>query len=387
VFAEGMKRFALTTVCLAASLLSLQALPARQFLVYFGTYTGAKSKGIYVARFDARTGVLSTPELAVETKSPSFLAVHPGERFLYAVGEGTTLEGQRSGAVSAFALDKSSGKLTLLNQQPSGGLGPCHLSLDSMGRCLMVANYGGGSIASLPVRLDGALGEPATKIQHLGSSVNPQRQAGPHAHCINADPADRFALCCDLGLDQVLVYRLDPKGATLAANHPPFAATRPGAGPRHLAFSPNGRFVYVINELTSTMTAFAYDAKRGALTELQTLSTLPQAFAASKNSCAEIAVHPSGRFVYGSNRGHDSIAAFAVDAKTGQLRPVEHQVTGGKTPRHFAIDPTGQWLLAENQGSDDVLVFKIDPKSGALTPTGQKQTVPAPVCAVFVPTK
>ncbi len=386
VFAGGMKRFTLITFCLLTALPMLQA-GSSKYRVYFGTYTGAKSKGIYAASFDAATGQLGAPELAVETKSPSFLAVHPNERFLYAVGEGTTLEGKRSGAVSAFALDKASGKLALLNQQPSGGLGPCHLALDSKGRCLMTANYGSGSIASLPVRKDGSLGEPASAIQHVGSSVNPQRQAGPHAHFITPSPDDRFALCCDLGLDQVLVYRLDPKRATLAANDPPFATVKAGAGPRHLAFTPNGKFAFVINEMASTITAFGYDAKHGTLAERQTVSTLPPGHAGTNTSCAEIAVHPSGKFVYGSNRGHDSIVAFAVDAKAGTLRCVAHQPTGGKTPRHFAIDPTGQWLLAENQASDSVVVFHIDPQSGRLSPTGQSVEVPSPVCAVFVQTK
>lgn len=378
-----MQRLSLMSCLLLTSWSILQAAPAR-YLVYFGTYTGPKSQGIYVTRFDATTGKLGMPELAAETKSPSFLAVHPNERFLYAVGEGTMLEGTRSGAVSAFALNKRSGQLSLLNQQPSGGLGPCHLALDSKGRCLLVANYGGGSVASLPVRKDGSLGEPVSTIQHIGASVNPQRQAGPHAHFITADPRDRFALCCDLGLDQVLVYRLDPKRAALIANDPPFATVKPGAGPRHLAFSPNGRFVFVINELASTVAVFAYDARRGTLAERQTVSTLPAGHPGTNTTCAEIAVHPSGKFVFGSNRGHDSIVTFAVDTKTGVLSHVAHQPTGGRTPRHFAIDPTGQWLLAENQASDTVTVFRIDPRSGRLAPTGQTAAVPSPVCAVFV---
>jgi len=382
-----MKRLCLSTVCLLASWVSLQAGSPGYYLVYFGTYTGAKSKGIYVARFDSATGTLGAAELAVETKSPSFLAVHPNERFLYAVGEATTLDGKRSGGVSAFALDPRSGKLSLLNQQPSGGLGPCHVEVDKTGRSLLVANYGSGCIASLPIRKDGRLGEPASTLQHAGSSVNPQRQAGPHAHCINVDPANRFALVCDLGLDQVLVYRLDASRALLTANDPPFASVKPGAGPRHLAFRPDGRFAFVVNEMASTLAAFAYDAKRGALTEVETVSTLPADFAGANNSCAEVAVHPSGKFVYGSNRGHDSIVAFAVEGKSGRLSYVAHQATGGKTPRHFALDPTGRWLLAENQASDNVTVFCLDPASGRLLSTGRTVEVPSPVCAVFVSSK
>jgi len=354
-------------------------------LVYIGTYTGAKSKGIYVCGFDSASGRLTSPELAAETASPSFLALHPGGRFLYAVGEATNLGGKRGGAVSAFSLEAKTGMLTLLNQQSSGGAGPCHLAVDQTGKCLLVANYGSGSIAALPIRADGSLGEPGAVIQHRGSSVNPQRQAGPHAHFITPDPANRFALTCDLGLDRVLVYRLDPAKAALAANDPPFAAVKPGSGPRHLAFHRSGRFVFVINEMGSTLTAFAYDAKRGVLKELQTLSTLPVGFT-GKSTCAEVQVHPSRDFVYSSNRGHDSIAVFAFDAASGKLSCLEHQSTQGKNPRHFALDPTAQWLLAENQDSDSIVVFRIDSRTGRLHASGQSVSVGAPVCVVFVPT-
>ena len=364
-----------------------ETLPADgTMLVYIGTYTGAKSKGIYVSRFDPATGRLTAPELAVATASPSFLALHPSRRFLYAVGETAIWHGKRVGAVSAFSMDAKTGQLTLLNRQSSGGAGPCHLAVDRSGKCLLVANYGNGSIAALPIQADGALAEPGTVIQHQGSSVNPARQAGPHAHFITTDPANRFALACDLGLDQVLVYRLDPAKAALVANDPPFASVKPGSGPRHLAFHPSGRFVFLINEMSSTLTAFAYDAKRGALKELQTVSTLPEKFAGNRSG-AEVQVHPSGKFVYGSNRGHDSIAVFGFDPKSGQLTCLEHQPTQGKTPRHFALDPTGQWLLAENQDSDSIVVFRVDAKTGRLSPTGQTVSVGAPACAVFVPVK
>ncbi len=355
-------------------------------LVYFGTYTGARSKGIYVSRFDPGTGRLSAPELAVATASPSFLALHPSRRFLYAAEETSMLEGKHVGVVSAFSLDAKTGRLTLLNRQSSGGEGPCHLAVDQSGKCLLVANYGNGVIAALPIQADGTLAEPGTIIQHKGSSVNPARQAGPHAHFITTDPADRFALACDLGLDEVLVYRLDPAKARLVANDPPFASVKPGSGPRHLAFDPSGRFVFLINEMSSTLTAFAYDAKRGALKEVQTISTLPETFAGERSG-AEVQVHLSGKFVYGSNRGHDSIAVFGFDPKRGQLTCLQHQTTQGKMPRHFAIDPTGQWLLAENQESDSVVVFRVDAKTGCLSPTGQTVSVGAPVCAVFVPAK
>jgi 6-phosphogluconolactonase len=354
--------------------------------VYIGTYTGAKSKGIYVSRFDPATGRLTAPELAAATPSPSFLALHPSRHFLYAVGETSNLGGKRVGTVSAFSLDPKSGQLTLLNRESSGGAGPCHLSVDPSGKCLLVANYGSGSIAALPIQATGQLGEPKTIIQHQGSSVNPQRQAGPHAHFITPDPANRFALVCDLGLDQVLVYRLAPAKAALVPNDPPFASVKPGSGPRHLAFHPTGRFVFLINEMGSTLTVFAYEPKRGGLKELQTLSTLPEGFTGN-SSCAEVQVHPAGRFVYGSNRGHDSLAVFGFDPKNGKLNFVEHQPTQGKTPRHFAIDPTGQWLLTENQDSDNVVVFRMDATTGRLRATGQTIAVGAPVCAVFVPMK
>ncbi len=355
-------------------------------LVYFGTYTGAKSKGIYVSRFNLATGQLAAPELAAETLSPSFLALHPAGRVLYAVGETGNWGGRRVGSVSAFSIDVGSGRLTLLNRESSGGAGPCHLAVDRTGRCLLVANYGSGSVAALPLQATGQLAEPKTVIQHQGSSVNPQRQAGPHAHFITTDAANRFALVCDLGLDQVLVYRLDAAQATLDAHDTPFASVKPGSGPRHLAFHPSGRFAFLINEMGSTLTAFEYEAKRGTLKELQTLSTLPEAFAGN-STCAEVQVHPSGRFVYGSNRGHDSIAVFSFEDKGGRLACVAHQPTQGRTPRHLAIDPTGRWLLAENQDSDSVVVFRVDATTGRLSATGQVLAVGAPACAVFVPVK
>jgi 6-phosphogluconolactonase len=394
VFSSGMKiyrfpgfaaRVGLVGGVLLAAGLSPSARAAdRPMRVYFGTYTGPKSKGIYVSQFDPATGKLTAPELAAETKSPSFLAVHPNRRFLYAVGEASSVGGNKEGGVSAFSLDAKTGKLALLNQQPSGGGGPCHLSLDRAGKFVFVANYGTGSIAALPVQMEGKLGPAASVIQHAGSSANHQRQAGPHAHFITPDPASQYVLACDLGLDKVLVYWFAPRSSQpLTANETPSVSIKPGSGPRHLAFHPEGRFVYLINEMSSSLTALTYDADHGKLQEFQTISTLPDKFE-GHSSCAEVQVHPSGKFVYGSNRGHDSIAVFAVDAKTGRLSYVAHQSTQGKTPRHFAIDPTGKWLLAENMDSGTVVVFGIDPKTGKLTPTGQSVEVGSPVCAVFV---
>ena len=361
---------------------------ADQYLVYIGTYTGAKSKGIYVSRLDVKTGELSAPELAAESANPTFLTIHPNNKVLYAANEIGKFEGKPSGGVSAYSIDPASGKLTLLNQQPSGGVGPCHVATDHSGKVALVANYGGGSIASYPLKPDGSLGETATFIQHKGTSANPRRQEGPHAHCINVDPGNNFVFAADLGLDKILIYKLDTKTGKLTENDPAFATVAPGSGPRHFAFTPNGRYCYLINEMGLTVIAFSYDRRKGELKEIETVSTLPTGTQKdSKYSTAEIEVHPSGKFVYGSNRGHDTIVVFAIDQKTGKLTLVEHQSTLGKTPRNFGIDPTGALLLAANQDSHNVAVFRIDPNTGALTKTGNQIEVGAPVCLKFLPVK
>ena len=352
---------------------------AAESLVYFGTYTGAKSRGIYVSRFDSATGRLSAPELAAETKNPAFLAVSPDEHHLYAVSEMS-----KTGAVTAFALAGKTGQLQVLNRQFSGGGGPCHVAVDATGKCLLVANYGSGSLAALPIRAAGSLGEPTATIQHTGSSANPQRQAGPHAHFIRPSPDNRFTLDCDLGLDRIFINRLDAPVAKLTANEPPFATVAPGSGPRHLTFSRDGKFVYVVNEMAGTIAVFSYAATNAAMTAVQTISTVPKDFSGA-NTAAEIALHPNGKFLYASNRGHDSLAVFAIDLPTGQLTWLEQAATLGKTPRNFAIDPTGRFLLVANQGSDTVVVFRLDPQTGHLTATGQTAAVGAPVCVLFVP--
>ncbi len=364
-----------------------EAVPAEGTVpIYIGTYTGAKSKGIYMSRFDLATGKLTSPELAAEVPSPSFLALHPTKSVLYAAGETSNLGDKSVGTVEAFRIEAKTGRLTLISRQSSGGAGPCHVAVDQTGACLLVANYGSGSIAAVPIREDGGLGELGTVVQHKGSSVNPARQAGPHAHFIVPDPANRFALACDLGLDQVLVYRLNPAKAELVSNEPSFASVKPGSGPRHLVFDPTGQFVFLINEIGSTLTTFAYDARQGVLKELQTVSTLP-VDCAGKSFCAEVQVHPSGKFVYGSNRGHDSIVVFGFDSRRGKLKPVQYQPTQGKTPRHVALDPSGQWLLAANQDSDTIVVFRVDARTGRLSSTGQSASVSAPVCVLFAPAK
>jgi 6-phosphogluconolactonase len=353
-------------------------------LVYFGTYTGQRSRGIYLSEFSPDTGKLTTPQLVAETKDPTFLAVRPDLQFLYAVNEVGDFAGQKSGAVSAFKMDRKTGALTFLNQKASGGSGPCHLAVARDGKCTVVANYGSGSVAVLPIDSDGRLREPSASVQHHGSSVNPQRQEGPHAHFVTWDPDQRRVLTCDLGLDKVLSYQLSPSLTALSPGNPPFFSLTPGSGPRHLVFSPDRQFVYVINELSSTLTCCSYTAASGELKEIQSISTLPEQFHGA-NTCAEIEVHPSGKFVYGSNRGHDSIAVFTLDPSTGKATLKQHQSTQGKNPRHFSLDPTGKWLLAENQDSDSVVIFAVDSQTGQLSPTGESQKAGAPVCAVFVP--
>jgi 6-phosphogluconolactonase len=354
--------------------------------VFVGTYTGGKdgaSKGIYRLELDMATGKLGKRELAAETVNPSFVAIHPSRRFLYAVSETSDLDGKKTGAISAFALDPRTGTLTFLNKQPSKGAGPCHLVVDKEGKHVLAANYGAGSACVLPIGADGKLGEATGFVQHSGSSVNKQRQEGPHAHSINLDAANRYAFVADLGLDKVLVYKYDAAKGTLTPNDPPSASLAPGAGPRHFAFSPDGKHAYVNNELDSTVTAFAYDADKGTLTKLNTVPTLPRDFTGN-NTTAEVVVHPTGKFAYVSNRGHDSIAIFTIDQKTGELKPAGHQATKGKTPRNFAVDPTGTYLLAANQDSNSVVVFKIDATTGGLSPTDSTVEVPMPVCIRMV---
>ena len=355
-------------------------------LVFVGTYTGGKStsQGIYAFRLQPGSTALMPLGLAAETTSPSFIELDPGRGLLFAVNETDQFEGKPTGFVSAFSIDRKTGKLTLINRQPTEGRAPCHLALDKTGRHLVVANYSSGTVTVLPVAADGRLGPPSAVVQHTGSSVNAQRQAGPHAHCTTFDPAQRLLFACDLGLDKVMTYRLDPAKGVLTAHSPAFASVKPGSGPRHMEFRTDGRFAYVLNEMTSTVTGFAYDAKAGSLTEQQTISTLPPSFT-GQNSGAEIAVHTTGRFLYTSNRGHNSIAVFRIDAAKGTLTFVEAQETGGSTPRHFGIDPTGRYLFAANQASGTIVPFAIDQKSGELEPAGAPIEVPTPVCVKFLP--
>lgn len=373
------------TLAVVGGILVAQSLNAatREYFMYIGTYTGAESKGIYAYRFDPASGKLSAIGLAADSESPSFLAAHPNGKFLYAVNEIDQFQGEKTGSVSGFAIEPHTGKLTLLNRVSSLGDGPAHLSLDKTGKYVFVANYGGGSVAAFPIQDDGKLGKASSFVQHTGSSVDRERQAGPHAHEIVATNDNRFVLVPDLGLDKVLIYRFDASTGQLTTNDPAFASTDPGAGPRHAALHPNGRFAYLANEMQSTVTTFAYDAHAGRLRPIQTLRTVSDDFKAH-NDTAEIATDARGKFLYVSNRGHDSIVVYSINSANGTLSQIQDIATGGKTPRDFAVDPTGAWLFAANQESNNITLFRIDPGTGHLTRTQTELKIAAPVCVTFV---
>ena len=359
-------------------------------LVYAGTFTGPKSKGIYCFRLqednlEVSQNITLVPlGLAAQSENPSFLELDLKRRLLFAVNEVDKFEGKATGSVSAFSIDRGTGKLTLLNQRPSMGTGPCHLVLDKKGRNLLVANYGGGSVAVLPVGPDGRLGEATSFIQHTGKSIDPKRQLGPHAHCVTLDPANRFAFVCDLGLDKVMTYRFDAKHGKLTASEPAFTSIKAGAGPRHMVFRPDGRFAYVINEMNSTLNAFSYNPKTGVLTERQTISTLPPSYN-GPNSGAEVGMHPSGKYLYASNRGNNTVVLFGIDASKGTLTYIDEQWTGGMTPRHFGIEPSAKHMAIGNQSSDTILACRIDVGNGRLKPSGVFAACPSPVCMRFLP--
>ena len=355
--------------------------------VFIGTYTERApggSKGIYAARFDTASGKLAGLASVADLQNPSWVTLSRDRRFLYAVSEVGVADssGKPAGFVVAYSV-AADGKLTELNRVSSGGADPCHLAIDRAGRTVAVANYTGGSTVSFHVGGDGRLGA-ATKDQHVGRGPNAQRQEGAHAHSVDFVADDRLLLSCDLGNDRVYVYRHDPRTGTIAAHKPAFVGLEPGAGPRHLAVHPSGRYVYVLTELTSHVAMFAWNPAAGTLVQRQSVATVPLGTPAS-NSTAEIFVHPNGRFVYASNRGHDSIAVFSVDARDGRLTRLANTPTGGNVPRHFAVDPSGRWLLAANQRSNSIVTFAIDAARGTLTPNGATLAVPRPVCVAFVP--
>lgn len=381
--ASGLLRLATLVVLFIATVASAADF---SYLVYVGTYTDKGSKGIYAYRFDPGTGESQWLGPAAQTDNPSFLAVDADNKYLYAVNETDHFNGGRTGAVSTYAIERSTGKLTLMQQVSSLGADPAHLSLDRTGQYLLVANYTSGNIASFPIEKEGTLGPRSSFVQHAGSSVNKERQTGPHAHEIQASKDNHFVFVPDLGLDELLVYRFDSKTGALSPNSPAFVKVGPGSGPRHLAIAPSGRFVYLVNELSSTVIVFSYQADSGQLHELQTISTLPAGFK-GESTTAEIAVDAKGKFLYVSNRGDDSIAVFDVNQRDGKLAFVERVPTGGKTPRHFTLDPTGRWLFAENQDSGTINLFSVDAASGRLTATSHSLNVTSPVCVVFVPLK
>jgi 6-phosphogluconolactonase len=386
-FRHSLRAFSLLLVILISTLLAAAAQGGEHgtYLFYVGTYTeeGSKSKGIYVYRFDAETTEITPLGLAAETTNPSFVALHPNGRFLYAVNEVGGYKGPNSGGVSAFSIDRVSGKLTFLNEVPSGGADPCYLTVDKTGKYVLVANYTGGSLAVFPVLADGKLGESSALLQHTGHGTNSERQEKAHVHSVDLSRDNRFAMVDDLGLDQLFVYKFDSANGTLTPNDPPFDNLDPGAGPRHFVLSPTGKFAYVIAEMQSTVTAFSNDERTGTLHRLQTISALPKGFA-GQNDDAEIAIYPSGKFLYASNRGSDTVTVFAIDPRKGTLTPLESTPTQGKIPRSFEIDPTGKFLFAANQKSDNIVVFRIDAKTGQLTPTGKVLEVGSPVCVKFL---
>lgn len=387
-FGESIRRFAVWAAGLtlfAAGASAETPLEKMRSIAYIGTYTGQNSKGIYAFEAEAGGGKVTPLGCVGEAVHPSFLALHPSGRFLYAVSEVSATSGDpASGAVVAFEVGQSGGRLSRLNAQSSGGAGPCHLAVDRTGRHVLVANYSGGSVAVLPIRADGSLGEATCVIRHTGSSVHPQRQRQPHAHCVMPAPDNRHALVADLGIDRVVVYRFDAEHGKLETPAVYAFEAPPGSGPRHLAFHPDGRWVLVLNELTSQLMLLEFDPASGRLTHRQSVSTLPEGFSGS-NTAAEVAVHPNGRFVYTSNRGHDSLAVFRLDPTRPSLQLLQHQSSGGRTPRHFSLAPGGHELWAANQASHTVTRFRVDPSTGRLEPLGEVLPVGNPVCVRFLP--
>jgi len=358
---------------------------SENMLLYVGTYTEKGSEGIYVYKFNAESGKLSKLHTVKNVVQPSYLAVNTSRTHLYAVNELVEYEGKKSGSVSAFAIDQKTGNLTLINRQPSLGDAPCHISVTKNGKFALVANYLGGNVSVYPIETDGRLGVSVDLAQHTGSGPNKDRQESAHAHSINLDNKDRFAIAADLGVDKVMIYRFDDKTGKLTTNSAqPFFQTKAGAGPRHFAFHQNGKFAFVINELTSSITAFSFDENMGTLNELQTISTLPESYS-GLNTCADIRISQNGKFLYGTNRGHDSLAVYKIDEQSGKLNFIEHAPTGGKTPRNFTIAPNGKFLLAANQNSDSIIVFKIDAKTGKLKQTENRANVSMPVCLKLIP--
>lgn len=351
-------------------------------LLYIGTYTTKGSRGIYRCRFDTQSGALAEPALAAETESPSCLALHPTKRFLYAVNELREFGGLPVGAVTAFRIDRPSGDLARLNQRPAAGLEPCHLVTDGSGKYLLVAHFGTGAVEVFALGLEGLVGESVSLIQHHGAGPH-WRQEGPHAHGVYLSADNRRAYVPDLGLDAVMVYRFAAETGALDPRALARISLRPGAGPRRLAFHPAGRFVYLLNELDSTITALTLDRETGIPKEVQTLSALPESFNGA-NTAAEIEVHPNGKFLYVSNRGYHGLGVFAIEARTGRLAPIQHVPAQGLEPRHFALDPAGKWLVVANQNTNGLSVFRVDGSTGSIEPCASSVDVPTPTWVQWV---
>ena len=358
-------------------------LKSEEMWVYFGTYTRDKeSQGVYFSKLNLKNGKLSKPLLAATGDNPSFVTILPNEEFLVAVEETNDYQGESSGSLASYKINRNDGSLKIIDRLSTKGGAPCHISADQSGKHVFFANYVGGSIGAASVTSEGKL-ELTSFIQHKGGSVLP-RQKSPHAHSIDIDPSGKFVVCADLGLDKVMIYNFDAVKGGLKASAPGFAKVAPGNGPRHFSFSPNGRYGYTNNEITSSVTVFEFNSSSGAMKDIQTLSTLPKSHENKRNSTAELLMHPSGKFLYCSNRGHDSVAVFKTDQNSGKLSLVEVEVLGVKTPRGFGIDPTGKYLIAGGQNSNDVRVFKIDASTGEISPVGGPVSVPCPVCVQFV---
>ena len=348
---------------------------AASHLIFLGTYTRTASRGIYAVRIDGESGALGTPTLAAAATNPAWITLSPDRKFLYAIHES---QAQAIG----FAVDAKNARLTPLPIPSTATAGaPSHLAVDATGRVLLAANYRDGFVAALPIRPDGMLGAPNI-IQHHGSSTHPIRQEKPHTHSVTVSPDNRFVIVADLGLDKIFSYALDPATAKLTPAQPAFVTAEPGAGPRHFKFSSDARHGYAINELANTITAYDYDASHGTLTPRQTVPTLPPDFKI-QSSTAEVRLHPNGRFLYGSNRGQDSIVVYAIAPSSGLLSHVQTIASGGKVPRNFALSPDGKWLVCGHQDSEDLTVFRVDASTGRLEPTSHKARVPMCVCVLF----
>jgi 6-phosphogluconolactonase len=368
-------RFLLAVCGLVLAASSVRAIDT---FIYFGSHSNRPGAGFSLAHFDTDTGVLTKPQFLLEAKEPAYFIIHPDGRHLYTCNSGNP------GGVSAYAIDPRTGGLTLLNRELAGGGDTSYISLDRTNRFALAANYDGGNFAVFAIKPDGSLGDWTAFVQHMGKSVNPQRQTHPYAHSIVVDPTNRFALVADLGVDKLFVYRFDEKTGKISPNDPAFVIVPPGSGARHVKFHPNGHWVYLITEMGSTVIGYDWDTAKGTLTEFQNISTLPADFK-DANACAELEVHPNGKFLYGTNRGHDSLAMFAIDQTNGHLTAIGHVPSGGKTPRNFAFDPTAKWIVCTNHGSNNAVVFRVDGETGKLTQQGEPISVPSPFCERFLP--